>query len=68
MVNLAINDYHQGKIVITEGKIVNRNNNQKTKKRISESANSSGEIQKNKYLCKSARDAEMHQFLDHEQS
>ena len=49
-------------------KIINRNNNQKTKKRISESANSSGEIQKNKYLCKSARDAEKHQFLDHEQS
>ena len=49
-------------------KIINRNNNQKTKKRISESANSCGEIQKNKYLCKSARDAEMHRILDHEQS
>ena len=57
MVNLAINNYLQGKIVIAEGKIVNRNNNQKTKKRISESANSSGEIQKNKKTRKSARDA-----------
>jgi hypothetical protein len=38
MVNLAINNYHQGKIVIGKGKIVNRNINQKTKKQISESA------------------------------
>ncbi|HUU77604.1 MAG TPA: hypothetical protein VMX55_04610 [candidate division Zixibacteria bacterium] len=38
MVNLTINDYYQGKIVIGKGKIVNRNNNQKTKKSISESA------------------------------
>lgn len=68
MVNLAINNYLQGKTVIRKGKIVNRNKNQKTKKRISESANSSGEIQKNKKTRKSARDAEMHQFLDHEQS
>jgi len=38
MVNLAINNYHQGKIVITKGKIVNRNIDQKTKKSISSSA------------------------------
>ncbi|NHJ86812.1 MAG: hypothetical protein FK734_15225 [Asgard group archaeon] len=68
MVNLAINDYLRGKIVITKGEIINRNSNQKTKKRISSSATSSGEIQKNKYLCKSAKDAEMHLILDHEQS
>jgi len=51
MVNLVINDYLQGKIVIRKGKIIIRNNNQKTKKSISSSANRSGEIQKNKYLC-----------------
>ncbi|MHA1353714.1 MAG: hypothetical protein ACTSR1_00880 [Candidatus Heimdallarchaeota archaeon] len=38
MVNLAINNYHQGKIVITKGKIINRNIDQKTKKSISSSA------------------------------
>ena len=68
MVNLAINDFHRGKIVIGKRKIIIRNNHQKTKKLISSSANSSGEIQKNKYLCKSARDAEKHQFLDYEQN
>ncbi len=68
MVNLAINDYYQGKIIIAKGKIVIRNSNQKTKKSISSSANRSGEIQKNKKTRKSARDAEMHLILDHEQS
>jgi len=38
MVNLAINDYYQGKVVITERKITIRNIDQKTKKSISESA------------------------------
>jgi len=38
MVNLAINNYHQGKIVIAKGKIINRNIDQKTKKSISSSA------------------------------
>ncbi len=38
MVNLAINDYLSRKIIIANGAIINRNNNQKTKKSISESA------------------------------
>jgi hypothetical protein len=67
MINLIINDYFQRKIVIVKGEIVNRNIHQKTKKSFSSSANSSGEIQKNKYLCKGARDAEKHRILDHEQ-
>ncbi|MHA1435721.1 MAG: hypothetical protein ACTSO7_17920 [Candidatus Heimdallarchaeota archaeon] len=38
MVNLAINDYLQGKIIITKGKTIIRNIDQKTKKEISSSA------------------------------
>ncbi len=38
MVNLAINNYHQRKIVIVKGKIINRNIDQKTQKEISSSA------------------------------
>ena len=60
MVNLAVNDYLSGKVIIRKGALIIRNSNQKTKKSISESANSSGEVQKNKYICKSATDAEMH--------
>ncbi len=68
MANLAINDYLSRKIIITKGTLNNRHSYQKTKKSISESAICSGEMQRNKSIRKSARGAEMHLILDHEQN